>query len=90
MKDNVKIAAGAALVVTAVVLSIKEYRMIHRVPSEVRAKIKAETDAQIKAIHHARDTIIKRIDEGQYNERGVAAVFNDFKFETIIARIEEE
>jgi hypothetical protein len=89
MNDNKKIIAGTVLTVAAIVLSIREYIEIRRVEREVRAKIEADTAAEIKAMDHASKLVIERIKEGKYDGRGIGPVWNDFKFETIIHRIDE-
>lgn len=90
MNDNVKIAAGAALTVTAIVLSIAEYREIRRKERETRAKIANETGKQLLAMHLASNRVVERIREGKYDNGGIDAAMNDFKFETIITRVTME
>lgn len=86
MTDNQKLAAGAALVVTAVVLTIKDVLNIRRIERETRTKIANETARNLAAQIVATERVVQNIQEGKYEPGDLDAVVNDFKFENIIAR----
>lgn len=90
MTDNQKFAAGAALVVTAVVLTIQDIRKIRRQERATRTKIANENARDLAAQFVAAERVIERIEEGKYDNGGFDAAMNDFKFETIIARVTME
>src|SRR4051794_31488493 len=89
MNDNQKIVLCAALTVTAVALSIKDYLKIRREERELRAKIQAYTEAEIEGMDLATERVIQRIREGKYDRGGWKAIMTDWKFETIIHHIDE-
>jgi hypothetical protein len=54
-----------------------------------RAKIKAEAEAQIKAIFDARDVVLKKIANGDYDRTGYQSIMSDLKFYTMVNRYEK-
>lgn len=60
---------------------LKMLATVHQTNDEV-AKIKADTNAEIKRIHAARDAVLRGITQGKYHS--LEEVDNDFEFQKII------
>lgn len=84
MTDN----QTAALIIGGFALSV--YSVAHTLKTiqreeKKRAKIESDSDRELAAIHTAKGVIKERINNGKYDGKGIAAVMNDLRFETIIA-----
>lgn len=85
-----KLLMTTVAITGVVILSIRNSLKTIREEEAKRAEIDENLIKSINAIQRAESIVIERIQNGEYNDKGWPAVMNDMKFETIIARIEED
>ena len=79
---------GPAVAAAIVGVSFNDYLKVRRTERAKREEIKAHTAREIHAIRVGSDRLIERIENGNYEVRGVSALLNDFQFEIIAAHYE--
>lgn len=65
----------------------------HRIKAEEQEKrrvIQKNLEKDLEALAMARGRVMERIDQGKYAQATYGAVLNDLRFETIVARYDEE
>jgi hypothetical protein len=85
MKTQTQTVIAAAIVGASVVNAGKSFFKTKRQNIQLRKEIKANTQANLRAIWIAHAIVEERIRQGVYNGANVTALFDDIEFEEIKA-----